>query len=69
MEVVEVKGFEIQGLILRTRNEIEMNPETANIPKHVEYVDSNLVLIISLEPEHIVFTAITSQTSMAALTY
>ncbi|EPN9968764.1 GyrI-like domain-containing protein [Vibrio vulnificus] len=44
MEVVEVKGFEIQGLILRTRNEIEMNPETANIPKHVEYVDSNLVI-------------------------
>lgn len=44
MEVVEVKGFEIQGLVLRTRNEIEMNPETANIPKHVEYVDSNLVI-------------------------
>ncbi|EOW0803430.1 GyrI-like domain-containing protein [Vibrio vulnificus] len=44
MEVVEVKGFEIQGLALRTRNEIEMNPETANIPKHVEYVDSNVVI-------------------------
>ncbi|MBE4245335.1 GyrI-like domain-containing protein [Vibrio parahaemolyticus] len=44
MEVVEVKGFEIQGLTLRTRNEIEMNPETANIPKHVEYVDSNVVI-------------------------
>ncbi|EPW6817893.1 GyrI-like domain-containing protein [Vibrio parahaemolyticus] len=44
MEVVEVKGFEIQGLALRTRNEIEMNPETANIPKHVEYVDTNVVI-------------------------
>ncbi|WP_194435706.1 GyrI-like domain-containing protein [Vibrio fluminensis] len=44
MEVVEVKGFEIQGLILRTRNEIEMNPETAKIPQHVEFVDSNLVI-------------------------
>ncbi|HIF9194989.1 TPA: GyrI-like domain-containing protein [Photobacterium damselae] len=44
MEVVDVKGFEIQGLILRTSNEIEMNPETANIPKHVEYVDANLVI-------------------------
>ncbi|EPP4135888.1 GyrI-like domain-containing protein [Vibrio vulnificus] len=44
MEVVEVKGFEIQGLALRTCNEIEMNPETANIPKHVEYVDTNVVI-------------------------
>ncbi|WP_348234994.1 GyrI-like domain-containing protein [Vibrio parahaemolyticus] len=44
MEVVEVKGFEIQGLVLRTRNEIEMNPEAANIPKHVEYVDTNVVI-------------------------
>ncbi len=61
MEVVEVKGFEIQGLALRTRNEIEMNPETANIPKHVEYVDTNVVIDYQSEQGHIVSTAIMSQ--------
>ncbi len=44
MEIVEVKPFDVQGLVLRTCNKVEMNPETAKIPNHVEFVDSSLVI-------------------------
>ena len=42
MEIVQVESFIVQGLHIRTCNEIEMNPDTAKIPQHVQFVDSNV---------------------------
>ncbi|WP_237156777.1 GyrI-like domain-containing protein [Photobacterium leiognathi] len=42
MEKVQIETFTVYGLTLRTANSLEMNPETANIPKHVQLVDSNI---------------------------
>ncbi|CAG9296469.1 GyrI-like domain-containing protein [Celerinatantimonas diazotrophica] len=44
METVQIKNFVVKGLAIRTSNEVEMNPETAMIAQHVQYVDANLVI-------------------------
>lgn len=44
MEIVQIENFVVKGLVIRTSNAMEMNPETAMIAQHVQDVDSNLVI-------------------------
>lgn len=44
MDIVNVEGFTVQGLRLRTQNALEMDPSTATIPAHVALVDANITI-------------------------